>query len=102
MAINKNFLKSRPSCKVKFQVSNGDVSDASNIYLVGDFNNWDDNSHPMKKKKDGSFYLEVELPLGHDYQFRYRADNGNWFNDTQADAFVPCAFAKTENFLVKV
>lgn len=102
MAIDKTFLKTRPSCKVKFQLSADDIPDVSCIYLVGDFNNWDDSAHPMKKKKDGSFYLEVELPLGHDYQFRYRSDKGEWFNDSQADAFVPCAFAKSENFLVKV
>ena len=102
MAINKNFLKTRPSCKVKFQVSADEMPETDSIYLVGDFNSWDNDSHPMKKKKDGSYYLEVELALGHDYQFRYRTDKDEWFNDTQADAFVPCTFSKTENFLVKV
>lgn len=102
MSISKNFLKSRPSCKVKFQVPADNVPEASSIYLVGDFNSWDASSHPMKKRKDGVFYIEVELPLGHDYQFRYFTDSGVWFNDEQADAFVPCAFSKAENFLVKV
>lgn len=102
MAISKNFMKSRPSCKVKFQLKPEDINGANSIYLVGDFNDWNNESHPLKKRKDGSFQIEVELALGYDYQFRYRTESDDWFNDIEADAFVPCAFAKTENFLVKV
>ena len=102
MTIQKNFLKTRPSCKVKFQLSEEEIRGASTVYLAGDFNNWNEHSHPLKKKKDGTLYLEVELSLGHDYQFRYRTDTGEWFNDAGGDAFVPCGFAKTENFLIKV
>ena len=102
MCISKNFLKTRPSCKVKFELAPEDVHEASEVFLVGDFNDWNIDSHPKKKRKDGTHALEIELPLGQDYQFRYRMDNGTWANDPQADAFVPCPFANTENFLVKV
>ena len=102
MAISKKFLKTRASCKVKFQVSEGEGLGASEMYLVGDFNNWDNTSHPMKKTKDGGFNLEIDLPLGQDCQFRYRTDGNAWLNDPEADAYVPCPHSGAENFLVKV
>lgn len=102
MSITKNFLKTRPACKVKFRVSPEEAQGAEEVFLVGDFNNWSDTSHPMKQMKDGSFNLEIELPLGQDCQFRYRTNNNVWLNDPDADAYVPCAYASAENSLVKV
>ncbi|MCL1939581.1 MAG: isoamylase early set domain-containing protein [Desulfovibrionaceae bacterium] len=72
------------------------------MYLVGDFNKWDDTSNPMKKMKDGGFSLEIELPLGQDSQFRYRSDENVWLNDPEADAYVPCPYTGAENSVVKV
>ncbi len=102
MAISKNFLKTRPSCKVKFRLSPDEAQGASAVFLVGDFNNWESDSLPMKKQKDGGFSVEIELPLGQDCQFRYRTGDNVWLNDAEADAYVPCAFANEDNSLVKV
>ena len=99
LAISKNFLKTRASCKVRFQLS---APNAEGLFLVGDFNNWDVAAHPMKQLKDGSFSLEIELPLGLDCQFRYLTNTGEWLNDPEADAYVPCSYAGVENSLVKV
>ncbi|MDR0827977.1 MAG: isoamylase early set domain-containing protein [Desulfovibrio sp.] len=102
MSISKNFLKTRAVCKVKFRLSPEEIQDATEIFLVGDFNEWSDTAHPMKKMKDGSFSLEIELPQGQDYKFRYRTGDNVWINDANADAYVPCAYASADNFLVKV
>ncbi|MDL2267053.1 isoamylase early set domain-containing protein [Desulfovibrio sp. OttesenSCG-928-G15] len=102
MAISKNFLKTRAVCKVKFRLSAEEAGDASEMYLVGDFNDWSDTASPMKKMKDGGFSIEIELPLGHDVQFRYRSGDNVWLNDPEADAYVPCSYAAAENSLVKV
>lgn len=99
MAISKHFLKTRASCKVRFTVT---APGMEQIFLAGDFNNWNATSHPMKKLKGGVFSLDLELPLGLDCQFRYLNDRGEWFNDPEADAYVPCKFAGAENFVVKV
>jgi len=102
MSISKNFLKTRPSCKVKFQLSESETQGASDLYLVGDFNQWNETSHPMKKMKDGGFSLEIDLPLGQDCKFRYRSGDNVWFNDSAADAYVPCGHTGCENCVVKV
>ena len=102
MPITKTFLKTRASCKVRFQLSSEEALNAQEVFLTGDFNNWNNSSHPMKQLKDGGFSIEIELPLGLDCQFRYLTDKGDWLNDPQADAYVPCTFAGVENSLVKV
>lgn len=102
MPITKNFLKTRPSCKVKFHLDAEEAQGVSELYLVGDFNDWDETAQPMKKQKTGGFAVEIELPLGQDCQFRYRTGDNRWLNDPEADAYVPSSFAGTENSVVKV
>lgn len=101
MAITKKFLKTRPVCKVKFCLSPEEAEGANSVCLVGEFNEWQEDAHPMRKTKDGGFSVEVDLPLGLDYQFRYRTDAGVWINDPEADAYVPGPYSGVENFLVK-
>jgi 1,4-alpha-glucan branching enzyme len=41
------------------------ASSASAVSLVGDFNNWRPEAHPMKQTPDGTWALTVELRHGH-------------------------------------
>jgi 1,4-alpha-glucan branching enzyme len=38
---------------------------AQSVSLVGDFNNWEPNTHPMKQMPDRAWLLTVELKHGH-------------------------------------
>jgi 1,4-alpha-glucan branching enzyme len=62
------------------------------VYLVGDFNNWDESATPMKKDGDGSFSATVTLEKGREYQFRYLVNGHEWHNDWQADNYVQNSF----------
>ncbi len=43
---------------------------ALSVCLVGDFNRWDSASHPMRRRVDGWWFIEVQLTRGHHlYQF---------------------------------
>ena len=43
---------------------------AQSVYLIGDFNAWDPTSHPMRRRVDGWWFIEVPLAHGHHrYQF---------------------------------
>jgi len=43
---------------------------AQSVYLMGDFNGWNPASHPMRRRDDGCWFIEVQLPHGHHrYQF---------------------------------
>lgn len=87
MGITKKALKSRPVCKVRFKVEPDEVGGSENVFLVGSFNGWDEKAAPMKQNKDGSFSLEIDLPLGEKHSFRYLRSDGVWLNDAAADAY---------------
>lgn len=38
---------------------------ARHVFLMGDFNGWDPNSHPMKRRPDGTWLIQVALSHGH-------------------------------------
>jgi len=59
------------------------------LYLVGDFNVWNESAHPMQRNEEGAWVLALELEPGREYQFRYRTDTGVWHNDPAADAYAP-------------
>jgi 1,4-alpha-glucan branching enzyme len=65
---------------------------ADKIYLVGDFNGWNRVSHPLRRDREGRWFLTVELDLGRAYQFLYLRDGQDWMNDGQADAYTHNTF----------
>jgi 1,4-alpha-glucan branching enzyme len=90
--LKKQFLKSKPICKVTFTLP--EAVKAETAYLVGDFNNWDEKATPLKKaKKDGQLSVTVELDKDKEYQFRYLVNNTEWHNDWHADKYVPNPFS---------
>lgn len=101
MALTKKALKSRPVCKVRFKISSEEAGDSKNIFLVGSFNGWNEKDMPLKKNKDGSFALEVDLPSGEKHYFRYLREDGVWMNDSEADGYERGEFG-AENCFVKL
>ncbi|MDR2893746.1 MAG: isoamylase early set domain-containing protein [Deltaproteobacteria bacterium] len=102
MPIKINRLKSRPTCKVRFKLDPEDVADAENVCIVGSFNEWDEKRHPMKKNKNGSFTLEIELPNGEEISFRYHVDNERWLNEKEASEYRYCEFACADNSILRL
>jgi 1,4-alpha-glucan branching enzyme len=47
--------------------------EANTVYLMGDFNHWDPNSHPMRRQADGNWTVEVELSQGYQH-YRFLVD----------------------------
>lgn len=102
MSIKKQYLKTKPECKVTFTLPKDMSRSAGSVYLVGEFNGWDVNSHPMKLHKDGSFNLTINLEKGHEYQFRYLIDGSVWENDDCADKYVRTPYGDSENSVVVI
>ena len=100
--IKKQFLKTKPVCKVTFSLPAEAVQSAEKVELVGEFSNWMNAPITMSKLKDGSFKATVELEVGKDYQFRYVLDGSKWENDWQADAYVPSAASYEDNSVVSL
>ena len=98
MAISKTYSKSKPVCKVTFEVSAETVNGAKSVSLLGDFNEW--NPTALKKQKDGNFKASVELEKGKEFAFRYLVDNDVWINDEAADKYVASGVSFEENSVV--
>ncbi|HAQ21486.1 MAG TPA: glycoside hydrolase [Prolixibacteraceae bacterium] len=99
MSLKKQFLKSKPLCKVSFRLDAANASGANTVQLLGDFNNWDKSSEPMTALKTKDFTAILELETGKDYQFRYLINGSVWMNDPQAEYFVTNSFGE-ENSVV--
>lgn len=96
MIEKRQFLKTKPVCKVTFKMK----AEAENLALVGDFNSWNETSTPMKKAKDGTFSVSVEMESGREQQFRYLADGINWLNDESADKYIATAMGSENSVIV--
>ncbi|QNR23405.1 isoamylase early set domain-containing protein [Croceimicrobium hydrocarbonivorans] len=87
MALRKKFLKSKPLCKVSFDLAENRLpEDAKTVELLGSFSNWE--PIPMRKVK-GAYTRTLDLETGSEYQFRYRFDGELWENDEAADSYIP-------------
>ena len=99
MSINKQYLKSKPECKVTFTLT---ASDAKEVLVAGDFTDWKPkNSLALKKLKNGNFKGAVTLPKDNSYEFKYFID-GSWVNDEDADAYKWNEYAASENGVLTV
>ncbi|WP_439128375.1 isoamylase early set domain-containing protein [Polaribacter sp.] len=98
MAIKKQFLKSKPVCKVTFTVP---AEEASNVAVVGSFNEWNAETTPLKKLKNGSFKGTVDLESNNSYEFKYIID-GNYVNEAAADAYAWNDYADAENSVINL
>jgi 1,4-alpha-glucan branching enzyme len=63
---------------------------AKEVYLAGDFNNWDASANPMKKDRKGIWKITLSLKPG-TYEYRFLVD-GNWENDPSCCNCVPNEF----------
>ena len=102
MSIKRQYQKTKSICKVTFRLSKKDVCDATNVNIVGEFDNCSTKEMPMKKSKDGSFSLALDLKTGCEYQFRYLIDDQIWMNDPAAEKYVPSGYADCENSVISV
>jgi len=98
MAIKKQYLKSKPVCKVTFTVP---AQEADQVAVVGDFNNWSPKGSVLKKLKNGNFKGTFELPKENSYEFRYLVDDV-YINEAEADRYQWNDYAGSENAVLDI
>lgn len=67
--------------------------------VVGDFNGWDADAHPMAKGADGRWTATVSLEPGMAHRFRYRLGQDRWENDWSADDYVGNEFGGSDSLV---
>ncbi len=97
--MNKTYPKAKKgTVKVTFELPA--EMEAKQAVVVGEFNNWDSSATPMKRKRDGSFSIALNLESGKEYRFKYYLDGTRWENDPQPDRLVPNVFGTHDSVIV--
>jgi predicted flap endonuclease-1-like 5' DNA nuclease len=100
--IKKQYLKSKPVCKVTFTLPKEAAYDANEVRILGEFNDWNWEIAPSMKATKTEFKATIELATGRSYQFRYMIDQGRWENDWDADDYITSPYTGIENSVVVV
>lgn len=98
MSIKKQFVKTKPVCKVTFSVEAKMANQAS---VVGDFNNWSLEEGTLSKLKNGTFKATFDLNKDAIYEFKYVID-GVFVNEPEADSFKWNDYAGAENSVLAI
>ena len=88
-------VKSKKKIKRRKVTFSLDSSDAKEVMLMGDFNNWNPKKHPMKKDGKGIWRKAVMLPPAN-YEYKFFVD-GQWKEDPQNDQTCPNCFGTYNN-----
>ena len=98
MLIRKNAKDKRPKKQNKKRITfKLNAPEAQSVSLVGDFNSWNPDAHPLKKNSNGSWKTSVSLSPGR-YEYRFLVD-GQWQNDPNCASCVPNTFG-SENCII--
>jgi 1,4-alpha-glucan branching enzyme len=93
LVIKKKADRTSGEIKVTFVVPDGDPRLPASV--VGDFNSWDRRSNPLRKRSNGTWSAVVSLPPGQRFEFRYRSEDGTWFDEPDADGKQAGGFGVT-------
>ena len=64
--------------------------------VVGDFNEWNPEADPLVRRSNATFSAVVPLVADATYHFRYRSEDGTWFNDEAADGYESNVHGSTD------
>ena len=81
--------------KVTFSLK---APNAKEVFLVGDFNNWDPEANSMKLAKDGSWKASLVFIPGR-YEFKFLVD-GKWCLGSKKVQTVPNRFGTLNHVLI--
>ncbi len=72
---------------------------ASQMNVVGDFNNWSISETPMKVADGIGYEATVKLKPGK-YEYRYLINDHHWYNDWEADGYEPNRLQNADNCIL--
>jgi len=72
--------------------------EAQCVQLAGDFNSWDPNAHPLEKKSDEMWVINLDLSPGR-YEYKFLVD-GQWQNDPDCSDFASNPFGGENSVLI--
>ena len=96
--IAKKISAKGKSVRVTFELPAEAASNSAAV--VGTFNEWNFNKHPMKfDKKKGVWTKSISFKPGETVEFRYFIDERQWRNDEEADDYAATPFFSENSVL---
>lgn len=80
--------------KVTFSLES---TDADEVIVTGDFNNWDPKKHPMEKDENGN-WIKTVMVLPGKYEYKFLVD-GQWKEDPKNKELSFNCFGTYNNIL---
>jgi len=74
-----------------------EASEAKEVVLMGDFNDWSPEKHPMRKDENGTWKKRVILSPGN-YEYKFLVD-GQWKEDPRNNLRCPNRFGSYNSFI---
>jgi 1,4-alpha-glucan branching enzyme len=96
--IKRRKITGSTDIKVSFVLDDEDPRLPASV--VGDFNDWVAGADPFVRRGNGTASAVVSLHPGRSYRFRYRSDDGTWFNEVAADGYEPNVHGSTDCVVV--
>lgn len=96
--MKKQFSKTKPECKVTFQIPAEILGGAKKASIAGEFNGWDAEANPVKITK-GVGSASITLETGRSYQYKFVIDGDRWENDPEADSFISNEFGDANSIV---
>ncbi len=66
------------------------------VSLLGEWNQW--KEEPMKKKKNGDYYITKVLTLGDSFEFGYKVNENDWLREEECNS-IPSPFTSLNSLL---
>jgi 1,4-alpha-glucan branching enzyme len=95
---NMSTAKPKPKAKRRRVTFALDFPLAGEVILMGDFNQWNPKTHPMKKDNGGVWKKNTLLYPGR-YEYRFMVD-GQWLNDPDNPRTCPNSYGSYNNIVV--
>ena len=92
-------VRSKQKIKRKRWTFSLNAAEAKEVVLMGDFNNWSPEKHPMQRDENGMWNKAVMLSPGN-YEYKFLVD-GQWREDPRNDHLCPNCFG-TYNSVIKL
>lgn len=73
-------------------------SEATEVFVVGDFNQWNETAHPMKMDSEGTWRKSIFVAPGA-YEYKFLV-NGKWENDQNNKNICENTFGTCNNLIV--
>lgn len=97
--IKKVNKRDNDQVKVTF-VLPGDHSYGEEVYVAGDFNDWDTEGLKFIRRSNHTYSTNVLLDEGERYAFRYYSEESGWINEGDADDYEHNEFGETNCIVV--